>query len=79
VTATPQEFKQRIAYVLQDDILFPFETVYHTLYLTARLRQPADLTDEQIKQRVMSILDALNLTDAKDTIIGPSFYFYFYF
>jgi ABC-type multidrug transport system ATPase subunit len=65
--------KRQVAYVLQDDILFPHLTVHETLSYTAQLRQPGTMTYEEKMQKVDEVIGALNLTKARNTIIGGPF------
>lgn len=64
------DLKRQVAYVLQDDILFPHLTVQETLSYAARLRQPSDLSVDEKLRRVDEVVAALNLTKARNTIIG---------
>ena len=59
-----------VAYVKQEDTLFPVLTVRETLYYSAKLRQPADTTEEEINARVNSILETLWLTECADRRVG---------
>jgi ABC-type multidrug transport system ATPase subunit len=68
-----KELKRHIAYVLQDDVLFPNLTVWKTLLLTARLRLPRELTYEEKVQKTQQVIDVLNLNKTKSTIIGGPF------
>eukprot|EP01117_Protostelium_nocturnum_P009679 TRINITY_DN3458_c0_g1_i2.p1 TRINITY_DN3458_c0_g1~~TRINITY_DN3458_c0_g1_i2.p1 ORF type:complete len:737 (+),score=278.39 TRINITY_DN3458_c0_g1_i2:136-2346(+) len=68
-----RDYKRRVAYVLQDDVLFAHLTVEQTLTYTARLRLPGNMTKEKIKERVSQLIDVLNLSKARNTIIGGGF------
>jgi len=65
-------FRTMIGYVPQDDIMHAQLTVYKALYYTAKLRLPADYTDEQIDQRIRRVLADVGLEDKIDTVIGDS-------
>jgi ABC-type multidrug transport system ATPase subunit len=58
-----------IGYVSQDDLLIEELTVYQNLYYNARLCF-ADLSEEQINQRVMEVLENLGLDQRKDLKVG---------
>lgn len=63
-------FRGNIGYVPQDDIVYPQLTVYESLYYTARLRLPADTSDEEIDSKIDEVLAALEITHTRDTRIG---------
>lgn len=65
-------FRGNIGYVPQDDIIFPQLTVYESLYYTARLRLPADTTDEEIDVKIRDVLEQLEITHTADTRIGDA-------
>uniref|UniRef100_A0A5B7BG54 Putative ABC transporter G family member 22-like n=1 Tax=Davidia involucrata TaxID=16924 RepID=A0A5B7BG54_DAVIN len=65
--------KQRIGFVLQDDIVFPHLTVKETLTYAALLRLPNTLSKEQKKERAMNVLSELGLERCQNTIIGGAF------
>lgn len=67
-----KNYKRRVAYVLQDDVLFANLTVEQTLTFTAKLRLP-NMTEEEKKQKVDEIIEILNLNKARHTIIGGPF------
>lgn len=58
-----------IGYVSQDDLLIEELTVYQNLYYNAKLCF-ANLTDEQLHQRVMTVLENLGLDQRKDLRVG---------
>ncbi|HYC84514.1 MAG TPA: ATP-binding cassette domain-containing protein, partial [Chryseosolibacter sp.] len=58
-----------IGYVSQDDLLIEELTVYENLYYNAKLCF-ADLTEEQLHQRVMEMLENLGLDQRKDLRVG---------
>ncbi|GFS34734.1 ABC transporter G family member 27 [Actinidia rufa] len=68
-----KSLKQRIGFVLQDDIVFSHLTVKETLTYAALLRLPNSLTREQKKERAMNVLTELGLERCQDTVIGGAF------
>ena len=63
-------FRQSIGYVPQEDIVYAHLTVYETLFATAKLRLPADLSDEEVDRRIREVLATLEIEHVADTIIG---------
>ncbi|HIE57803.1 MAG TPA: FHA domain-containing protein [Anaerolineales bacterium] len=59
-----------IGYVPQRDIIHMELTVYQALDYAARLRMPADTTKEERHQRVMEVLEDLDLLHRKDVQIS---------
>ncbi|XP_018626010.1 ABC transporter G family member 22-like isoform X1 [Nicotiana tomentosiformis] len=68
-----KSLKQRIGFVLQDDVVFPHLTVKETLTYAALLRLPNTLSKEQKKERAISVINELGLERCQDTIIGGAF------
>lgn len=68
-----KSLKQRIGFVLQDDVVFPHLTVKETLTYTALLRLPNTLSKEQKKERAIGVINELGLERCQDTIIGGAF------
>ena len=70
------KYRGVIGYVPQDDIIHPELTVYEALYYTAKLRLPSDTSEEEIRQRIESVLAQLDLSgpdgkkDIRDRKIG---------
>ncbi len=58
-----------IGFVSQDDLLIEELTVYQNLFFSAKLSF-ANLSDEQLKQKVHTILHSLGLYRAKDLKVG---------
>lgn len=58
--------KQFIGYVPQDDIVHKNLTVQESLYFSAKLRLTSDITDEEIDQKITTILADLNLDTPTD-------------
>ncbi|KAJ8531242.1 hypothetical protein K7X08_026676 [Anisodus acutangulus] len=68
-----KSLKQRIGFVLQDDVVFPHLTVKETLIYAALLRLPNTLSKEQKKERAIRVINELGLERCQDTIIGGAF------
>ena len=64
-----EESKQLIGFVPQDDLLIEELTVFQNLWYTARLCF-ANLTDEEIKQRVEQVLEELDLQKISHLAVG---------
>ncbi len=62
--------RNEIGFVPQRDIIHTELTVYQALDYAARLRMPADTTNEERHQRVMEVLQDLDLTHRKDVQIS---------
>lgn len=62
-------FKKRVGYVTQEDCLFSFLTVYETLYLGTCF-YCNDLTKNEKDDLILDIINQLNLSKVKDTIVG---------
>ena len=58
-----------IGYVSQDDLLIEELTVYENLYYNAKLCF-ADYTEEELKTRVIDVLESLGLDQRKDLKVG---------
>ena len=65
-----KEYKKNSAYVMQDDLLLPFLTVYETLMYAARLRLPSNVDSEKRKEIVEQVIKVLNLDQCRDTLVG---------
>jgi ABC-type multidrug transport system ATPase subunit/pSer/pThr/pTyr-binding forkhead associated (FHA) protein len=59
-----------IGYLPQEDILHRGLTVSECLYYAARLRLPDDTTERQLRERVNEVMESLELTARKNTIIN---------
>ncbi|KAJ2600867.1 hypothetical protein GGF39_001543 [Coemansia sp. RSA 1721] len=67
----PHKFKRMLAYVEQDDLMFPQLTVDETLTASAGLRLPDEKYTKSDKQeRVDTVMRDLRLSHVKDTRIG---------
>ncbi|KAJ3045021.1 hypothetical protein HDV00_012442 [Rhizophlyctis rosea] len=63
-------FKRISGYVEQMDVHNPESTVREALLFSARLRQPADIPEEQKRKDVERIIKLLELDDVADALIG---------
>lgn len=62
-------FQEHIAYVPQDDLLYPNLSVYENLWYRLKLRMP-QMQKEQLEQKVNNILHQVNLNQQRSTIVG---------
>ncbi len=65
-----EEFRKISAYVLQDDYMYAYLTVFETLMLAAHFYFPDTYTYEQKVEHVDATIAELGLVKARDTIIG---------
>ena len=65
-------FRNTIGYVPQDDIIHGELTVYEALQYTANLRFSSDVSQEEIDQRINSVLESLGIYKCKDTLVGSA-------
>ncbi len=66
----PQAFQGQIGYVPQDDIIHRELTVEESLFYASKLRLGNQITCQERAQQIAQIISSLNLTTAKDTLIG---------
>ncbi|MFM9058302.1 MAG: FHA domain-containing protein [Planctomycetaceae bacterium] len=66
------EFRGRIGFVPQDDILHADLTVRQALWYSARLRLPRDYSAAEIRSRVATVMADLGLTGLEDARIGSA-------
>ncbi|KAJ2773850.1 hypothetical protein IWQ57_001101 [Coemansia nantahalensis] len=67
----PHSFKRMLAYVEQDDLMYPALTVEETLRTSAQLRLPDSTYSRAAKdERVETVMRQLRLSHIKDTMIG---------
>ncbi len=64
-------YTQYFGYVPQDDLLYPFLSVYENLWYRGRLRMP-NLSRTYLNQKIYNILQQVNLLHRKDTQVGDS-------
>lgn len=65
--------KQRMGFVMQDDILYPHLTVKETLTYAALLRLPKTMYKKEKQERAMEVIHQLGLQRCQDTMIGGPF------
>lgn len=65
-----KRYKKLIGYVPQDDIVLPELTVYENIEHSARVRLPRTWTNEQIETHVTAIVDCLELSHVRDSLVG---------
>lgn len=70
LTAHYDRYRGTIGYVPQEDIIHDELTVYEALYYTAKLRLPTDTSDEEIEQRIATVLANLEISRAAHVRIG---------
>eukprot|EP01060_Flectonema_neradi_P022084 TRINITY_DN302_c2_g1_i2.p2 TRINITY_DN302_c2_g1~~TRINITY_DN302_c2_g1_i2.p2 ORF type:complete len:608 (+),score=121.19 TRINITY_DN302_c2_g1_i2:3393-5216(+) len=66
---SPLSYRTKMAYVMQQDALFPTQTVEECLQFTARLRHPTS-TEEELNEIVDSAIETLGLQRCRTTLIG---------
>lgn len=64
------ELRKRIAYVMQEDLLFATQTPREALMFSAKLRLPRAMSNQEKVERVESMLTDLGLLDCANTFIG---------
>jgi len=69
-----KSFMALVAYVMQDDVLFPNLTVYETFEFAARMRLPKKIPNAVKAKLVDGIINELGLSKAKGTRIGNAMY-----
>ncbi|KAI0120945.1 hypothetical protein BJ170DRAFT_153412 [Xylariales sp. AK1849] len=65
-----KRYKKLIGYVPQDDIVLPELTVYENILHSARIRLPRTWTTNDIEAHVNSVVDCLELTHVRDSLVG---------
>lgn len=66
------DFRLRTAYVLQDDVLISTLTVAETLYYSAWTRVASIKTEEQLQERVNTLLKMMGLDHVRNSIVGDA-------
>ena len=61
-----------VSYMPADESLMPTQTVYETVYFSARLRLPRDLSNDDVHRKVMRTIRDLDLLHVIDSKIGIS-------
>ena len=69
-----RSYRALVAYVMQDDILFPNLTVQETFEFAARMRLPKKVSNKAKMKLVDGIINELGLTKARNTRIGNAIY-----
>ena len=64
-------FAQHFGYVPQDDLLYPYLTVYENLLYRGKLRMPK-ISVTNLNQKIINILHQTNLLHRKNTQVGDS-------
>jgi len=67
--ANSDAYRSSIGYVPQEDIIHRELTVSEALNYAARLRLPPDTSDKEIAERVEDVIDDLDLTECRDTVV----------
>lgn len=65
-----EAFRTQIAYVMQEDALFPTSTPREALQFSAKMRLPSSVSEEDRHQRVEGMLQCLGLLKCADTYCG---------
>eukprot|EP00929_Paragymnodinium_shiwhaense_P003160 TRINITY_DN103595_c0_g1_i1.p1 TRINITY_DN103595_c0_g1~~TRINITY_DN103595_c0_g1_i1.p1 ORF type:complete len:703 (+),score=153.58 TRINITY_DN103595_c0_g1_i1:77-2110(+) len=68
----PVDFRSSVAYVMQDDALLPTETPREYLTLSAKMRLPGTISEQERSALVEDILKTLHLTGCAETIVGSA-------
>ncbi len=63
-------FSTQLGYVPQEDIIHRDLTVERALYYAAKLRLPSDTTEQQIKQRIDEVLNDVEMTFRRKTLVS---------
>ena len=63
-------FSTQLGYVPQEDIIHRDLTVERALYYAAKLRLPSDTTEQQIKQRIDEVLNDVEMTFRRSTLVS---------
>jgi ABC transport system ATP-binding/permease protein len=63
-------FSTQLGYVPQDDIIHRELSVERALYYAAKLRLPADFSEQQIQQRINEVLDDVEMTFRRHLLVN---------
>ena len=66
----PAALRQRIAYVMQQDLILPTQTVREALHFSAMLRLPTSVVESERRKLVEEMLSDLGLLACADTYVG---------
>ena len=67
-----KDLRNMSGYVMQDDLIHFYLTVYETLIYTARLRMYRLTSEEKKEKRVHDVLDLMGISYCRDVIIGDA-------
>lgn len=67
-----KRYKKLIGYVPQDDVVLPELTVFENIVHSARIRLPRSWKDSEIVAHVDSIIDCLELSHVRDSLVGSA-------
>ncbi len=63
-------YRANLGYVPQEDIIHRNLSVERALYYAARLRLPADTTEQEIEQRVTTVLEEVEMTERRKVVVS---------
>lgn len=66
----PKSFRRYVGYVQQDDVHLPTQTVREALQMTARLRRPHQVPDEEKDAHVEAVIRTLEMEDIAEALVG---------
>lgn len=69
----PPSYKYIVGYVVQDDCISGTLTVRENLMFSARVRLPDEISNDERRERVTSVIRDLSLETCADTRIGTEF------
>ena len=67
-----KKIKELSGFVFQDDVILKTMTVKEALYMSALLRLPKEISNEEKMERVENMINLLHLEKCQDTIVGDS-------
>ncbi|XP_067673746.1 uncharacterized protein [Haliotis asinina] len=67
-----RRLRKSMGYVMQEDVFFSALTLRETLYFAAMIQLPEKMPHQVKMSRIQDILDALDLNDCKDIIMGSA-------
>lgn len=66
----PKSFRRYMGYVQQQDVHLPTQTVREALQMTAKLRRPLAVPDEEKVAHVEAVIQSLEMQDIAEALIG---------
>jgi ATP-binding cassette subfamily G (WHITE) protein 1 len=69
---TGEELRKLSAYVYQEDVVMDTMTVREAITMSAQLRIPTSVSQQEREQRVKDIISLMHLNKAADTMLGSS-------